>query len=420
MNIGGLIQQLRDTADLLETFAPATDSLKALQSVRNAVETAQADLVVEMTDRLEHEDAGYATAKNFLRAELGLDSLQAHHLVAAGPTLQSLPDLHEAAVAGEVSLDHVRYFTYALTHCGEQPTQHVLPELLDVARSAEPAVLRDATRKLREAVYPDSLDQQWINGMAREDINVTAVPDGFHVNGFLNSTTGAKLKKVLRSLTAPAGANDPRTAAQRRVDGLETLLDSVLNHGLPGDQGVRPHVTVTVDAQALADDAGSGELESFGPIGIRQIKELLCGGDITTVVTDSKNRFVSPRKVDRSMRLAGSRQRTQIATQQHGQCAAPGCTNPVIHIHHVVFWADGGTTNDENLIGLCPRCHRAVHAGIMIIDPRTHQFRNRLSQQLPTSDPRHRQRRQLTPQRVRNAQVRNTQHEQTLAGAMRA
>src|SRR5690606_20239346 len=135
----------------------------------------------------------------------------------------------------------VHYFTYALTHCGDQPTRQVLPELLDVARSAEPAVLRHATRKLREAVYPDSLDQQWINGMAREDINVTAVPDGFHVNGFLNSTTGTKLKKVLRSLTAPAGANDPRTAAQRRVDGLEQLLDAVMNNGLPGDQGVRPH-----------------------------------------------------------------------------------------------------------------------------------------------------------------------------------
>lgn len=311
-----------------------------------------------------------------------------------------MPDAAEAAAVGEISLDHVRYFTYALKFCGEQPTREVLPELLDLARATAPTVLR-------EAVYPDSLDQQWINGMARQDIQVTAVPDGFHVNGFLNSTTGAKLKKVLQSLTAPDGANDPRPAAQRRVDGIEQLLDGVLDHGLPGDQGVRSHVTLTIDAEALATGQGVGDLEGYGSIGLRQVKALMCGGDINTVVTDSARRFAGTKKIGRTMRLEASRQRTQIMVGQERRCAAPGCPNPVIEVHHVVFWADGGSTDDENLIGLCPRCHRAVHAGTLVIDPVTHAFKNRHGHLLPESDPRHRHRRRLTPAHVRHARYRN-------------
>ncbi|HWV26644.1 MAG TPA: DUF222 domain-containing protein [Aeromicrobium sp.] len=322
---------------------------------------------------------------------------------------QTLPEVAGAAAEGDISLDHVRYFTYALDHCGNQPTREVLPELLDVARVASPSILRDATRRLREAVYPDSLDEAWINGMEREDLQVNAVPEGFHVTGFLNSATGAKLKTVLRSLTAPAGANDPRPAAQRRVDGLETLLDSVLNNGLPGDQGVRPHVTLTVDADALGTGEGTGDLEGFGPIGLRQVKELICAGDITTVAVRTSGRGIGARKIGRTMRLAAGRQRTEIMTRQNRICAAPGCTGPVVHIHHVVFWADGGSTDDENLIGLCPRCHRAVHAGVLVIDPATHEFCNRVGHTLPGRDPTQRRRRRIVPRpAVRQARYRSS------------
>ncbi len=59
--------------------------------------------------------------------------------------------------------------------------------------------------------------------------------------------------------------------------------------------------------------------------------------------------------------------------RQGGTCAGPGCHGPVVHVHHVQYWSDGGTTDLANLIGLCPRCHAAVHQGFFTIDPHTHQ-----------------------------------------------
>jgi len=407
MDIGGLAQQLRDTADLLDAYPPSTDALKVIQAAENALAAAKVDLVREMTDTLEHEAAGYATPKGFLVAELGLDSRTAHTLIAAGPTLRDLPDVAAVAHGGDISLDHVRHFTYAVTHVGVEPTREVLPGLVDLAVKAEPAALRVAMRALREAVYPDSLDQAWIDGMAREDINLNPVPDGYHVNGFLNSTTGAKFKTLLQSLSAPTGADDPRTPAQRRVDGLDTLLTKTLEAGLPGDQGVRPHVKVTVDAETLKTDTGTAELLGFGPIGVRQTSEIMCDASITPVVVERAGQAVKARKVTGMMRRASRAQRTAIEVQQHDRCAAPGCQAPIIHIHHVIWWSRGGKTTLDNLIGLCPRCHRAVHAGTLIIDPDTHEFRNNKGLRLAGRDPHHRPRRRLKSERVRLAQYRS-------------
>jgi len=407
MNLGDLAQQLHHTAALLDTHPDTTDALRLIQGVENMLAAAKTHLVTEMTDTLAHETAGYASPKGFLTAELGLDSREAHTLIAAGPTLRDLPEVAAVARAGEISLDHVRYFTYALKHVGVEPVREVLPDLVGVAAKAEPAALRQVMRALREAVYPDSLDQQWIDGMAREDINLNAVPDGFHVNGFLNSTTGAKFKTLLQSLSAPTGADDPRTPAQRRVDGLDILLTKTLESGLPGDQGVRPHVKVTVDAEVLTTDTGTAELLGFGPIGIRQAREIMCDASITPIVVQRTEKHTRAKKVTGMMRRASAAQRAAIEVQQGDRCAAPGCRAPIIDIHHVIWWSKGGRTTLDNLIGLCPRCHRAVHAGTLIIDPATHEFRNHRGLLLAGHDPHRRPGRRLRPERVRVARHRS-------------
>ena len=45
------------------------------------------------------------------------------------------------------------------------------------------------------------------------------------------------------------------------------------------------------------------------------------------------------------------------------QCRFPGCDRPQswCDAHHVVHWADGGSTSLSNLILLCRRHHRMVH-----------------------------------------------------------
>ena len=122
---------------------------------------------------------------------------------------------------------------------------------VEVAKDCEPGELFEAVKHLKDKVHPEDLDAAWERGMDREDFCVDAVPDGWHVSGFLNTVTGAKLKKVLDSVSAPRDKDDTRTGSERRVQGLDDLLSSVLANGLPSDKGVRPHMSVFVDADTL-------------------------------------------------------------------------------------------------------------------------------------------------------------------------
>jgi hypothetical protein len=49
-------------------------------------------------------------------------------------------------------------------------------------------------------------------------------------------------------------------------------------------------------------------------------------------------------------------------------CVVPGCeATRGLHAHHLVHWEDGGTTDLDNLVLLCPYHHRLHHRGIITI-----------------------------------------------------
>src|SRR5690606_12957278 len=117
--------------------------------------------------------------------------------------LRDLPLVGQAAVTGQISAAHVRVFVYGLAHVGLDPMRQFEAELVAVACECDPADLFEAVKHLKDVLHPEDLDDKWRDGMDKEDFAVDALPDGFHVTGFLNTVTGAKLKKVLDSVSAP-------------------------------------------------------------------------------------------------------------------------------------------------------------------------------------------------------------------------
>ena len=233
-----------------------------------------------------------------------------------------------------------------------------------MALTHEPATLRQVMRQLREAVYPDSLDEAWAKGMDRQDFQVNPVPEGWHVNGFLSAVTGAKLKHVLDALGAPRDKNDDRTGAERRVTAHDQMLTSLLESGLPSDKGIRPQVSVIVDA-----NGPSSQLTGFGSIGPRLTDYLSCLADLTTIVTSGGEPGQAQiLNVGRTRRRANRQQRRAILAKQNGECAAPGCHNTHLEIHHVTWWSRGGRTDVDEMIGLCVRCHHLVHRELLNVE----------------------------------------------------
>lgn len=409
MDSGKLIQRLEGTLEVLKSFPSAPDALRELQTMANAIAAEQARLVVEMSETLAYEAEGCSSPKTWLRDQLHLDTREAHRLLAAAPALRDLPEVAMAARAGAIGADHVKHFAYGLKHFDAQVIANAESWLLDVATTAEPAALKTVIKSLREAVYPDELDQAWIDGMDREDIRLSPVPDGWHLTGFLNTQTGAKFQTVLESLSAPTEAEDHRTSAERRISGLDALLTSVLESGLPQDRGVRPHIRLSVDLEQLAVDphSATAELAGFGSIGPRQLQQMLCDAELTPILTAGRH---STLDVGRSLRLATGKQRHAIEEQQDGRCAGPGCRAPIVHIHHIEYWSQGGATDLDNLIGLCPRCHSLVHAKKLVIDPASKTFTHDGFPRLPRQHRRRRRHRYRERHEVIHARNRALAH----------
>src|SRR5699024_10453089 len=82
----------------------------------------------------------------------------------------------------------------------------------------------------------------------------------------------------------------------------------------------------------------------------------------------------NPVAVDRSRRIVPDRLR-RLIERRDGGCIVPGC--PVrrgLHIHHIHHWEDGGGTDPDNLVAICPRQHRLHHHGHLAIDGDPEQY----------------------------------------------
>ena len=380
MSSTALADRLEAVAAELRAYPTSTDALRLLQGLSNAIDAEKVALVADVDEHRDFEAEGCSSLKNWLRDQLHLDGKQAGQLVRSGRTLRDMPDLESLATEGAVSLDHVDAFGYAAKHIDPMVVEQCMNPLLDLATHAAPTTVRQAVKKLRATAHPDDLDEAWIKGMDQHDLKVSVVGDGVAVTGFLPFDTGTKLKTVLQSLSAPTCAEDDRPVSIRRVTALDTLLSSVLASGLPQDKGVRPHVDLTVDLSRLAHnpETATAELAGFGTIGPGQLQQMLCDSDLTPILTAGKHTVLD---VGRTHRLATPHQRKAVVNRQGGTCAGPGCRGPVVHVHHIQYWSDGGPTDLANLIGLCPRCHSAVHQGFFTIDPDTHQTHRTLRTQ---------------------------------------
>lgn len=373
--IDELIGVLREAAQTLRSVSASTpDELRALGEARQAIEAAMSERLALLEQTQEHvaEDAPSVTV--WARRELRQDARRTRQMMRAAETMRDLPTVGRAARAGRIGLDHVARFTFALAHVDADAVRRVEAELLAVAERHEPQRLKQLVDRMRAVLHGEELDAAWIAGQEKAHVSLHALPDGWHLTGFLPTEVGAKLKAVLDAVAVPREAGDRRSASQRRVDGLDVVLTRVLAEGLPTDGTVRPQVHVVVDAGMLQEALAPGgqgvfevvepaELVGFGPIGPNLLAHLTCGADLVPVLVDRIGPHARVLDVGRRHRDATPKQREAVWLRQRGACATEHCTNSIDHVHHRVRWSAGGTTDLGNLVGLCSACHRHEHRG---------------------------------------------------------
>ena len=325
------------------------------------------------------DDDGAPTLSAWMRRELRVTATEARRRVRAGHALKALPGFAAALADGTVGAAHVDVVAHGVHTLGAEVVAGVEPVLLEVARTCDADLLKQALAKVRDTLDPDAADAAYIRALERRDVTVTGVGDGFVVRGFVGPETGVALREVLYSLGKPAGADDDRPAGHRRADGLGDLCRSVMDHGLPTDRGLRPHLYVTVTADRLAtattgqdpaDGTEPARLHGHGDLPDHVLARIACDATLTPVTLDQAGHVLD---VGRSTRLATLKQRHAIAVQQDGTCLNPGCHNTRLEIHHIRPWSTGGPTDLANLAGYCTRCHHLIHQGLLDRHTRRHR-----------------------------------------------
>ncbi|MCV7298635.1 DUF222 domain-containing protein [Mycobacterium barrassiae] len=159
---------------------------------------------------------------------------------------------------------------------------------------------------------------------------------------------------------------DPHTKASPLRAPFPTTLDAFLQlveTGWDADVARRPHGHHTTVLVHL------------------DVKEHLASLHLGPLLTDAERRYLTCDATaevwfhrdgnligaGRSTRLINRRLRRALE-HRHPTCAVPGCgATRGLHAHHLKHWEDGGLTEMNNLILLCPYHHRMHHRGEITI-----------------------------------------------------
>ncbi len=59
--------------------------------------------------------------------------------------------------------------------------------------------------------------------------------------------------------------------------------------------------------------------------------------------------------------------RTAVLARDRGHCRIPQCRRKAVHLHHLIYRAQGGTWQTRNIVSLCVLCHQLIHGGLLTV-----------------------------------------------------
>ena len=385
--LGDLAEQVRGLQAAADAASSAGERAGWLVGLRELIDTCE----VAFTSVLSRFDAcgdapvmsAQRDATAWLCHELRLAAGDARGRVQVARDADLLAAPLAAAAGGELRFDHVRAISTAtrpLAHDrGQQQTGVDL--LHSLAQQADPAAVRRAGRHLAEVVDPDGATRTREEQYARRWLRISPLLDGMTaLDGVLDAEAAATLSAAMAPLMVPAGADDRRSASQRRADALVDLATLALKtEDLPVLSGTATTLDVLVPAALTAGSAGAAVAAPAGGCSVQlhvaggivhdapggpvdlcpdTVARLLCDASIGRILVDANG---VPLQLGRRVRLFTPDQRRALTARDAG-CRFPGCTRPPRYTdaHHVVPWQHGGPTDLTNALLVCRFHHRLL------------------------------------------------------------
>ena len=293
--------------------------------------------------------------------------------ISGGEIAPRLPQLGDALRSGTVGAEQVSIVVKTLSRIPADIAPDVREQaettVVDHAKDMDPIHLSRVAEKLLDTLDPDGdfepplpADRAELTlGPRDARTGLTGIKgrlDDLTLNAFIAATDPHAQPRP-----EVDGIKDQRSAATRLAQALGTVLDGYLTLGAgPEQAGERPHVTMTVQYDALTGRLGPAVLDATGvTVGPAMARRLLCDCDLIPAVLASNG---EPLDIGRATRVwpAGIR---RAITLRDGGCVFPACDRPArwSDLHHIQFWVNGGPTSLNNGAVLCGFHHTLIHQG---------------------------------------------------------
>ncbi|RMI27536.1 HNH endonuclease signature motif containing protein, partial [Nocardia stercoris] len=359
-------------------------------------------MLIEAAERSFPETCGVRGEKRMLTDVFRLSGAEAHGRVKrafdvgcyrASSGAEREPQLPAASAAfrdGEISPTHVREISKVMHRLpgGVETEERCTAEqlLVEHARMAGPDDISKIGDRLIAYLDPDGTLSSDTDRNRRRGITIGRQgTDGLSpISGLITPQLRAFLDPLLGKYSRPGVANpddaassftdpdtvdpetlraaaerDDRTAPQRTHDAIRALLEwGIVTDRLGSHRGLPITCILTINVEDVENETGVANTATGGTVPIKDALALAERSRPFLAVFDHSG---LPLHMGRTKRLASPAQRLALTASLRG-CTRPGCDAPasMCAVHHVSEWADGGSTDIENLVLACDHCHARV------------------------------------------------------------
>lgn len=336
------------------------EHLMLLEAARNVLEPEWIETLAVSDASEDHAVWGYTSTVAYIKDRCGISGSRANRYVKLAKAAQTFKGTLSSWKHRFINSDQAEMLFRASDRLPDKypDAEPVLLEM--VASDRHP----DETKKTLEYWTatvdrdPLGLDSQ----LDRRYLDYSRKASGMVEGDFaLPRLAGETFITAVEALLPPPAGGDERTPSRRRADALEDLAHAFLEGTeTPVVGGEKPHLNVHVDELAPEGTAGGlHETEGGTVITMASVRQLACDSSISRIVWNPELEIID---VGRKTRvIPAALRRAVIARDRH--CVAPGCTRSPrwADVHHLIHWADGGTTELGNLCLLCRYHHTLVH-----------------------------------------------------------
>jgi hypothetical protein len=323
------LDELRGEELRFLTDGELEERLGEIRRAAGVLEAESARTVAEIERRGSFAMSGHLSITSWVEHRMQTSWSATARQVRAARALEAMPAVREALYEGEISSTAVGQLVAARE---ANPEGFAVAEevLVDAARTLPARDLRRAVSHWRDVVDAEAAVRADRDCYDRRGLHVSPMLDGMvRVDGNLDPETGQALLTALRSVTdawARSQGSDGRSPAQRRCDALGEIARRWLDdRDRPLVAGERPHVTVTLDLEALEGRAGRRcELEETGGIAPESARRLACDASVSRVITRGGS---EPLDVGRRTPVVPAGLRRAVLARDGG-CRFPGCDRP--------------------------------------------------------------------------------------------